>query len=200
MTIDQLQNTFCQAEIQRILPMLASGSGSPKVLSLNGLVGSAYSMLAAKVTDGGATPHLFILSSKDRAAFFFNDPYIKEPGEDLRSILQGITQKKGRIHIAVTPTITREELDNCARQEKNARYSALAQIINQRIRNGYQLWPNNFIAYDLLHHCNRFADRYNPEECNRFIDYMRQGLQQLQGDGDELRNIFLGRRPPTPSL
>ena len=73
MTIDQLQNTFCQAEIQRILPMLAGGSSSPKVLSLNGLVGSAYPMLAAKVTDGSAAPHLFILSSKERAAFFFND-------------------------------------------------------------------------------------------------------------------------------
>ena len=118
-------------------------------------------------------------------------PYIKEPGEDLRSILQGITQKKGRIHIAVMPTITREELDDCARQEKKARFSALAKIIDQRIRDGYHLWPNNFIAYDLLHHSNRFTDRYNPEERNRFSDYMMQGLQQLQGEKDELRNLFL---------
>ena len=119
-------------------------------------------------------------------------PYIKEPGEDLRSIIQGIMQHKGHIHLAVMPTITREELDECARQEKNARFSALATTIDQRIRDGYHLWPNNYIAYDLLHHCNRFADRYNPEERNRFIDYMMQGLQQLQGEEDELHNIFLG--------
>jgi len=118
--------------------------------------------------------------------------YIKEPGEDLRSILHGITQSKGRIHLAVMPTITREELDECALQEKNGRFTALARIIDQRIRDGYRLWGNNYIAYDLLHHCNRFADRYNPEERNRFLDYMWQGLQQLQGEEDELHNIFLG--------
>lgn len=118
--------------------------------------------------------------------------YIKEPGEDLHSILQGITQAKGHIHLSVMPTITREELDECAQREKNGRFTALAGIIDQRIRDGYRLWGNNFIAYDLLHHTNRFADQYNPEERNRFIDYMLQGLRAIKGDEEELRNIFLG--------
>ena len=73
MTIEQLQTSFCNQEIQRIIPLLADKNGTSRLLSLTGLVGSAYPMIAAKTIAGSAQKHLFILSSKERAAFFFND-------------------------------------------------------------------------------------------------------------------------------
>ncbi|MBP5205210.1 MAG: DEAD/DEAH box helicase, partial [Bacteroidales bacterium] len=73
MTIEQLQTSFCNQEIQRIIPLLADGNGASRLLSLKGLVGSAYPMIAAKAIAGSSQKHLFILSSKERAAFFFND-------------------------------------------------------------------------------------------------------------------------------
>ena len=73
MTIEQLQASFCNQEIQRIIPLLADKNGTSRLLSLTGLVGSAYPMIAAKTIAGSAQKHLFILSSKERAAFFFND-------------------------------------------------------------------------------------------------------------------------------
>ena len=33
------------------------------------------------------------------------EPYVKKPGEDLNSILTGITQPKGRVHLAVCKPI-----------------------------------------------------------------------------------------------
>ena len=117
--------------------------------------------------------------------------YIKEPGEDLRSILQGITQHKGQIHLAVTPTITKEELDECDKQEKNMKFSSLADIIDQRIYAHYKIWNNNYIAYDILNNTQQYSDRYSAEEKEAFISYMENGLRGLRGEADELQNLFL---------
>lgn len=117
--------------------------------------------------------------------------YIKEPGEDLRSILQGITQFKGHVHLAVAPTITREELAECDRQEKNQKFSSLAAIIDQRIHSHYKIWNNNLIAYDLLNGTQQYAGQYTAAEKESFIQYMENGLKGLRGEYDELRNLFL---------
>ena len=117
--------------------------------------------------------------------------YIKEPGEDLRSILQGITQFKGQVHLAVTPTITKEEIEECDKQEKNMKFPSLAAFIDQRIHNHYKIWHNNYIAYDILNNTRQYSDRYTPEEKEAFTGYMENGLKGLRGEIDELRNLFL---------
>lgn len=117
--------------------------------------------------------------------------YIKEPGEDLRSILQGVTQFKGRVHLSVTPTITREELEECDKQEKNMKFSCLAAIIDQRIHGQYKIWNNSYIAYDLLNDTQQYSDRYTSEEKEAFVSYMERGLKGLRGEEDELRTLFL---------
>lgn len=117
--------------------------------------------------------------------------YIKEPGEDLRSILQGITQFKGHVHISVAPTITKEELDECAKMEKNMKFSSLAAIIDRRVHDHYKIWHNNYIAYDILNNTRQFSDRYTPEEKEAFVSYMESGLRGLRGEVDELQNLFL---------
>jgi hypothetical protein len=117
--------------------------------------------------------------------------YIKEPGEDLRSILKGVTQEKGHVHIAITPPVTAKELADCDNYEKNLKFERLAQIIDQRITDHYKLWKTNHIAYDLLHQSQRFADQYTSADADAFVRYMESGLQGLSGERDELRNIFL---------
>ncbi len=118
--------------------------------------------------------------------------YVKQAGEDLRSILHGITQQKGRIHLTITPTITYNELQQCATEDKNARFSLMAQLIDRRIYDSYKLWPTNFIAHDLLCQETTYADRYTAEERDKFVCYMNEGLDKLEGDREELREIFLG--------
>lgn len=117
--------------------------------------------------------------------------YIKEPGEDLHSILQGIMQQKGGIHLCATPTITMEELAECDKLEKNFKFAKLAEIIDQRIHSSYKLWKTNYMAYDLLTCARTFSDRYTPADLEQFIDYMHSGLKGLMGDPDELRTLFL---------
>ncbi len=121
--------------------------------------------------------------------------YIKEPGEDLRSIIAGIMQQKGQINISITPTITREELEYCNQFEKNNKFVNLAKIIDKRIYQNYKLYNNNYIAYDMLNDTNIYADLYSKEEKERFVDYMESGLNKLPftkgGEILEMENIFL---------
>lgn len=118
--------------------------------------------------------------------------YIKEPGEDLRSILQGIMQPKGDVHMEVMPTITADELADCDQYDKNQKFNRLAQIIDQRIFQGYKLHKTNFMACDLLQGKRQFSQYYTPADLEAFVQYMEFGLRGLTGEADELRRIFLG--------
>lgn len=118
--------------------------------------------------------------------------YEKGPDEDLQSILKGITQKKGRISIVLTPTITQQELEFCDHFEKNKKYQKLAEIIDRRIYENYKLWPNNYIAYDILYQSCKYENEYTAEQKKAFTEYMENGLSKLTGEIDEFREIFLG--------
>ena len=121
--------------------------------------------------------------------------YVKEPGEDFRSIVSGILQQKGQVHISITPTITKEELEFCNQFEKNDKFSHLAEIIDNRIYSNYKLFKTNYIAFDILNNSDRFAEYYSKEEKNSFIEYIRTGLSKLPCYKDEasreLENIIL---------
>ena len=121
--------------------------------------------------------------------------YVKEPGEDLRSIIAGIMQPKGQINISVTPSITREELEYCDQFEKNAKFTTLAEIMDKRIYQAYKLYKNNYIAHDILNNANTYAEFYSKEEKEFFLNYMRNGLSKLpcakEENMKELEEIFL---------
>ena len=117
--------------------------------------------------------------------------YEKAPGEDLNSILQGIRQPKGHIHLVAADSITNEELLFCDQLGKNNKYQKLAQIIDNRVYANYQLWKTNYIAHDLWAKSYKYHDFYSESEKSAFIEYMDNGLHSLIGDYDELRDIFL---------
>lgn len=121
--------------------------------------------------------------------------YVKEPGEDFKSIISGILQQKGQVHISITPTITKEELEFCNQFEKNDKFLHLAEIIDNRIYSNYKLFKTNYIAFDILNNSNKFAEYYSKEEKNTFIEYIKTGLSKLPCYKDEasheLENIIL---------
>ena len=58
--------------------------------------------------------------------------YTKKPGEDLNSILTGIVQPKGRVHIELCDPLSRSELvkyENCTNNEY---HKAVAQLLDRR--------------------------------------------------------------------
>ena len=72
MTIEDIQSRFCKKEIAQILPILQE-SNTRKSINLTGLAGSSYALLVAQLSKEIDQNQVFILSSKERAAFFYND-------------------------------------------------------------------------------------------------------------------------------
>lgn len=102
--------------------------------------------------------------------------YVKQPGEDLNSILTGVMQPKGDVHITCCPVITADDLQPIAdSHDTDSDYNrAVAHLIDQRIISAYRLTPNNYIAYDLLHLTSTYADRYTPAQRDAFLAHTEQ--------------------------
>ena len=117
--------------------------------------------------------------------------YIKTPEEDMNSMLTGLSDYKGRVHFHID-RLTPEELDSLNDLPSNGdRIEKLAAMIDAKIHRNFKLWPNNYIAYDLLHSVNKFSQFYTPEEKENFIRIMMQKMDKLEGNLSMLNNIFL---------
>lgn len=117
--------------------------------------------------------------------------YVKSKDEDLNSILTGIMQFKGNIHIEFTEPIKMKELEEAAHLDKNERFKMLAADIDKRILSTYKLWKNNYIAYDILNGKEEYADMYTLVEKQSFINYMNYKLSSVEGDIKEMEEVFL---------
>ncbi len=117
--------------------------------------------------------------------------YIKAPGEDLNSIITGITQPKGRIHMQVGKPIIHELADLEKIQNENEKIKQLVNIIDEQLYNNYKLWPVNYIASDIASDSSEYADKYTTEEKNNFKKYILDKISKLKGDEQTLFNMFI---------
>ena len=120
-------------------------------------------------------------------------PYIKKPGEDLNSILTGITQYKGNVHFEVCKPLALDELKEFSDLTSVEFHKAVANLLDQRICSSYHLYPNNYIAHDILYGNKKYSDMYSSEEKDAFMHRMNK-LQKYEEecDMDKLYEIFLG--------
>ena len=118
--------------------------------------------------------------------------YHKKKDEDMRSILTGIRQWKGGIHLNVGAPLSDEEITRSSWYEKNYRYQAIRRILDERIIEGYKLWKTNYMGYDLMTGGSKYADKYSPEDLQKFKEYTEHKLSRAERklDKNELRNIF----------
>ncbi len=123
-------------------------------------------------------------------------PYTKKPKEDLHSILTGIRQQKGHIHLEIGEPLSAEEIAEASKCEKNDRYQAIRHALDRRVIAGYKLWKTNYMGHDLLHGKREFleAGLYDAKELQDFEKYIAHKLGKLERrlDQTELRKIFLG--------
>ncbi len=118
--------------------------------------------------------------------------YVKKPGEDLNSILTGITQTKGRVHMALCEPLSVPELMALEGQTNVEYHKAVAQLIDRRINTAYRLYPNNYIAHDLLYGNRRYQKMYTQEEFDAFTARLEKLDRYDSFDLERLKEIFLG--------
>ncbi|MBR0394784.1 MAG: 1-acyl-sn-glycerol-3-phosphate acyltransferase [Alistipes sp.] len=122
-------------------------------------------------------------------------PYQKRENEDLESIVLGIKQQKGRVHMSFCQPISHEDLSVIGEQPKTNWCSLVAKLMDERIHQAYHLFDTNYIAHDILHNENRFTDKYDDEALNRFAAHLAKAEMQFVEAGVDTtvaREIFLG--------
>jgi hypothetical protein len=121
------------------------------------------------------------------------EKYVKKQGEDLSSILSGITSFKGNVHLSFCPMITEDDLrqfDSLTSIEYNRE---VARLMDERIFSGYKLTPNNFIAHDIRFGKHEFLGaKYSEEQKERFVFHMSKLDKYDVEEPEILRDIFLG--------
>jgi len=118
--------------------------------------------------------------------------YVKKPGEDLNSILTGITQSKGRVHMALCEPLSEPELMALEGQTNVEYHKAVAQLIDRRINTAYRLYPNNYIAHDLLYGNRRYQKMYSQDDFDAFAARLEKLDRYDSFDLERLKEIFLG--------
>lgn len=127
--------------------------------------------------------------------------YVKAPNEDLNSILTGIKQFKGRIHISFCTPWTIEEIMEFNDIPKVERFPLMREHLGQKIIRAYKLWKTNYMAYDILAsegslegvNSPIFVSEYIPEQMIGFKAYLDSQLDKLEPEIDraEARDILL---------
>ena len=119
--------------------------------------------------------------------------YEKVPGEDLRSIVTGVKQPKGAIHIQICPPLRPDEIEGLAAGESgNDMIRGVASLIDRRIYAAYRLFPTNYMAYDMRSGVNAYeGEQYGPQQREEFVAYLKGRVAGLDGDADELFDIMV---------
>lgn len=128
--------------------------------------------------------------------------YQKKPGEDFESILQGIFGFKGRIELTLGTTI-RDEIDTISTElNQNDRIYEVCKMVDQQIYRNYKLFPNNYIAFDILSAKPQFCNFYTEEEKLKFQKYLDQqsDVQDVSKDKMMYYLLRIYANPVTTSL
>ncbi len=120
-----------------------------------------------------------------------NPAYKKTRADDLINMQTGLFGYKGRVHYACAPCIdnwivTREGLSNAEF------FAATAHRLDEEIYRNYRLYPNNFVALDLLNNRKDCISHYSEEDKVQFGQYLRQQIDKI--DLPNKDEVFLRER------
>lgn len=114
-----------------------------------------------------------------------NPSWQKGPMDDVTSMQTGIMGYKGYIHYQCADCID-SYLDTIpADTPKTDLFRLIADHIDRQIFAGYRLYPNNYVALDLLHGDSAHADHYTAEDKAQFEAYLKGQLDKIEMEGKD---------------
>lgn len=118
------------------------------------------------------------------------EKYVKDPNEDLNSILGGFQMQKGRIHVSIGKPINDLILEISDNLTNNDIVRAASAIIELETQKNYKLWSTNYLAYDLLENSSRFEEFYNKETKDNLENRCQMVFEVIDDDKVKLRKLF----------
>jgi len=115
----------------------------------------------------------------------------KTQEDDLRSMGLGLVNPKGKVHFAFGEPID-GQIDQFVKETTIAeQIEKLADHIDKQIYLNFKLWPNNYIAEDLLNNTSDNSSHYTEDQYNKFCKLLEKALVEIQGDAETIRSMFL---------
>ena len=116
--------------------------------------------------------------------------YVKAPGEDLHSIITGITGCKGGICVAMGDALN-EELEPLRTLNNDMqRIHAVCHLMDRHIHRLFHLFPTHYLAADLLEGTSRRKDRYSAADREAFEQRIHAVVAAC-GQDPEAREVLL---------
>lgn len=118
----------------------------------------------------------------------------KSQADDLINMQTGLFGYKGRVHFQPAACINDElaKLDrNLPKQEL---FTTISTLIDKAIHANYRIYPNNYVALDMLNGSNDYAANYTEGDKKQFEGYLAQQIERIQlpnKDVDFLRTKLL---------
>ncbi len=103
--------------------------------------------------------------------------YRKSENEDLVSIITGIKQYKGAVHLAIGKPLVEDDLLQLP-ASRSEFCDSLAAILDSRINAAYRFSPNNYIAHDILFNTKQFTHRYSSSQAELFARHIAAAIEK----------------------
>ena len=101
---------------------------------------------------------------------------MKTSKDDLKSMSMGMFNPKGRMRFSFGEPIKLDHTETKPKEKLNKMAQDLAEKIDHQIYSNFKLWPNNYVAYDLLTQDDRFRHKYTDEEKKHFELMLEQAM------------------------
>ena len=108
-----------------------------------------------------------------------NPDFKKSQRDDLFSMETGLLQFKGKVHFQLTPRINGriDQIGDFPDTNTAARH--VGSLIDQAIHRSYEIFPINYVAFDMLYNTSRFARKYTSEQKSGFAEYLEGQLDKI---------------------
>lgn len=106
--------------------------------------------------------------------------YKKSTKDDLRNMEIGLFGYKGHVHFQPGKCLN-EDLDKLdSSLGKQELYAAISTLIDRRIHSNYTIYPNNYMAHDMLSGTQTYANKYTAEDRANFDDYLAKQIDKIE--------------------
>lgn len=117
--------------------------------------------------------------------------YEKTQEDDLRSMGEGLIRPKGRVHFGFGQPID-AQIDLIDKDEPvQSQMEKISDFIDKQIYSSFKLWPNNYIAEDILNNTTQNGSEYTSEQFEKFNLMLDEALATIPGEKEVIRSMFL---------
>lgn len=118
----------------------------------------------------------------------------KSQADDLINMQTGLFGYKGRVHFQPAACINEALAKLDRNMPKQELFTTISALIDKGIHANYRIYPNNYVALDLLNGTTEYAANYTDEDKQTFLGYLDQQIARIQlpnKDVDFLRTKLL---------